>query len=158
MIIENVDEATFVMVADSLEGIDSLSVVDLAAHTDEEIEFFQVIDAQGKVTNWSDIGVITGFGFTVVFLVIAMLIVVFTNLPKLLNFQIKKKLKREGKLAEGAVVPVSGEVNAAIATSLMIFLNEQHDEESNVITIKRVARVYSPWSSKIYGLNNYFRS
>lgn len=29
---------------------------------------------------------------------------------------------------------------------------EMHDRESDVITINKVARVYSPWSSKIHGL------
>ena len=31
-------------------------------------------------------------------------------------------------------------------------LAEMHDRESDVITINKVARVYSPWSSKIHGL------
>lgn len=159
MIIENVEEATVVMVADSLEEIENQVVVDLSSQKDDFEEFFEIVDVQGDVSDWSQIGVITGVGYSVVFFVLALLIVVFTNLPKLLNLQIRKKLRREGKLNEGAVVlNVSGEVNAAIATALMIYLNEQHDEESNVITIKRVARIYSPWSSKIYGLNNYLSS
>ena len=35
---------------------------------------------------------------------------------------------------------------------MILFFDEMHDEESNVITIKRVRKTYSPWSSKIYGL------
>ncbi|HAH59495.1 MAG TPA: phage tail protein, partial [Bacteroidales bacterium] len=31
---------------------------------------------------------------------------------------------------------------------------ELHDHEDAVLTIKKVARTYSPWSSKIYGLRN----
>jgi len=41
--------------------------------------------------------------------------------------------------------------------ALHLFMNEMHDEESNVITIKRIERRYSPWNSKIYGLNNTIR-
>lgn len=154
MISENVDEATVVLTGDSLEGTENMEVVTLTSQVSETTAV-----SETPAIDWSQIGVIAGVGYIIVFLVLALLIVVFTNLPKLLNVQLRRKLKRAGKLTDNAmVVNVTGEVNAAIATALMIYLNEQHDEESNVITIKRVARVYSPWSSKIYGLNNYFRS
>jgi len=45
----------------------------------------------------------------------------------------------------------------AIAMALHLFYDEVHDNESNVITIKRIERRYSPWSSKIYGVNNNIR-
>jgi hypothetical protein len=45
----------------------------------------------------------------------------------------------------------------AIAMALHMFYDEAHDNESNVITIKRIERRYSPWSSKIYGINNNIR-
>jgi len=45
----------------------------------------------------------------------------------------------------------------AIAMALHFFYDEVHDDESNVITIKRIERRYSPWSSKIYGVNNNIR-
>ena len=45
----------------------------------------------------------------------------------------------------------------AIAMALHLFYDEVHDNESNVITIKRIERRYSPWSSKIYGINNTLR-
>jgi len=41
--------------------------------------------------------------------------------------------------------------------ALHLFYDEVHDDESNVITIKRIERRYSPWSSKIYGINNNIR-
>jgi hypothetical protein len=46
----------------------------------------------------------------------------------------------------------SGEINAAIAMALYLYSNEMHDQENPVITMIRVSRTYSPWSSKIYGL------
>lgn len=46
-------------------------------------------------------------------------------------------------------------VNAAIAMALYLHFNEMHDEESNVITIQRVSKTYSPWSSKIYNMRNF---
>lgn len=42
----------------------------------------------------------------------------------------------------------------AIAMALHMYYDEVHDDESNVITIKRIERRYSPWSSKIYGIHN----
>ena len=45
----------------------------------------------------------------------------------------------------------------AIAMALHLFYDEVHDDESNIITIKRIERRYSPWSSKIYGINNNVR-
>ncbi|WP_372775401.1 OadG family transporter subunit [Mangrovibacterium sp.] len=55
-----------------------------------------------------------------------------------------KPAKEEGQL--------SGEINAAIAMSLYLYQAELHDEENTVLTIKKVARTYSPWNSKIYTL------
>jgi hypothetical protein len=46
----------------------------------------------------------------------------------------------------------AGEVNAAIAMALYLYSSEMHDQENPVITMIRVSRTYSPWSSKIYGL------
>jgi hypothetical protein len=46
----------------------------------------------------------------------------------------------------------SGEVFAAIGMAMHEFQDESHDVENTVLTILRVARIYSPWSSKIYGL------
>ena len=45
----------------------------------------------------------------------------------------------------------------AISMALHLFFDVVHDNESNVITIKRIERRYSPWSSKIYGIDNYRR-
>lgn len=45
----------------------------------------------------------------------------------------------------------SGEVIAAIAAALVEHL-DAHDRESTILTINKVRRAYSPWSSKIYGL------
>ena len=41
---------------------------------------------------------------------------------------------------------------SAIALAVKLNKAEMHDRESDVITINKVARVYSPWSSKIHGL------
>lgn len=43
---------------------------------------------------------------------------------------------------------------AAIAMALYLYFNEMHDEESDIITVKRVSKTYSPWSSKLYSMRN----
>ncbi len=47
----------------------------------------------------------------------------------------------------------SGEVIAAIGMALRDHL-EAHDQESTILTINKVRRSYSPWSSKIYGMRH----
>lgn len=47
---------------------------------------------------------------------------------------------------------LSGEIAAAIGLALNMFEDEMHDHESTVLTINRISKVYSPWSSKLYGL------
>ena len=48
---------------------------------------------------------------------------------------------------------------AAIAMALYLF-KKVHDEESNILTIERKSRYYSPWSSKYYNMRkpiHYYR-
>ena len=106
---------------------------------------FQQIDPWG-------IGM-TVIGDVVVFLALLFLYIVFSNLTKLLNFNVKRLLRREGKIEEvKADLSISGEVNAAIAMAIHLYFAEIHDNENTVLTINKVSRTYSPWSSKIYGL------
>jgi hypothetical protein len=48
---------------------------------------------------------------------------------------------------------VNGEVAAAISMTLHLLNEEVHDVEHGKLTFGKAGRVYSPWSSKIYGLN-----
>ncbi len=48
----------------------------------------------------------------------------------------------------------TGEIAAAIATAIHLYLNEKHDTENAILTIKQARKLYSPWSSKIYGTQN----
>ncbi|WP_010662843.1 OadG family protein [Marinilabilia salmonicolor] len=107
--------------------------------------------------NWPQIWVITAVGYSVVFTALILLIFVFKFMPKVLNMQLKRRLKKEGKYVErteGDEPFIAGEVNAAIGTALSLYFSDLHDDESKIITIKRVERRYSPWSSKIYNINN----
>ena len=93
-------------------------------------------------------------GWLIVFAALVLLVIIFNQTPKLIYYNTRKKLRKQNKEAKVSddELHIAGEVSAAISTALYLFFDEMHDEESNVITIKRVRKVYSPWSSKIYGL------
>jgi len=50
----------------------------------------------------------------------------------------------------------TGEIDAAISMAIHLYLQEAHDIESNIITITRTSRPYSPWSSKIWNMRDLF--
>lgn len=95
-------------------------------------------------------------GILVVFGALIILYVLFSQLPKVINMNIRIKLRREGKYqcAEQDDLSVEGNVSAAISAAISLYYSDIHDEESNIITIKNISRKYSPWSSKIYGVQN----
>jgi len=102
---------------------------------------------------------ITVLGWFIVFVALVFLIGVFSTVPKLLNWGVKRSLRKKNKatakeISSDETHEISGETNAAIAMALHMYFNELHDEESNVITIKQVKKRYSPWSSKVYSFNN----
>jgi hypothetical protein len=96
---------------------------------------------------------------SVVFTALILLYVVFKNTRRIYSLNLKKMftIRKPGEEKQLATEDISGEVNAAIAMALYLYKNELHDYEETVLTIKKVARTYSPWSSKIYGLRNYPR-
>ena len=95
----------------------------------------------------------------VTFLALAILYLVFKQVGK---FHIKKKSENAVKAVEGtknsAKADTSGQVSAetyaAISMAIHMFMqeNEAHDFEDTILTINKVSRTYSPWSSKIYTL------
>ena len=58
--------------------------------------------------------------------------------------------KKEAK--EKVIGAESGEIFAAISLALHEYQDNVHDIEDTILTINRVKRNYSPWSSKIYTL------
>ncbi|MBI9034255.1 MAG: OadG family protein [Bacteroidales bacterium] len=95
-------------------------------------------------------------GYSVVFFALILLYFIYSSMPKVLNAMNKTKRKKEGKEECKACEDITGEVNAAISMALFMYFNELHDEESGEVTIKEVSKRYSPWSSKLYGMNKYY--
>jgi Na+-transporting methylmalonyl-CoA/oxaloacetate decarboxylase gamma subunit len=100
--------------------------------------------------------VIVGIG--IVFIALLLVYLFFRYiLTFILNFKLRSFARKKGidpAEVHTAKTIQSGEVNAAIAMALYSYFNELHDVESGVITIRRVSRNYSPWSSKLYNMNN----
>jgi hypothetical protein len=89
--------------------------------------------------------------FTIVFLFIVYKIwVSYFSKKGTSTVLVKEKEQKSGNaISEDKI---SGEVNAAIAMALYMYQNDLHDYENAVLTMQRVSRTYSPWSSKIYTL------
>ena len=100
-----------------------------------------------------------GIGMTitamaVVFLGLFLLYIIFKQIGKLSIAASKRNVE---KAVGSASVTAdagqeSGEIFAAIATALYEMSDDNHDIENTVLTIRKVRRAYSPWSSKLYGL------
>lgn len=97
----------------------------------------------------------TGYG--VVFFSLILLYFIFSIMPKVLDFRLKKQPDLEGHATHGAhhTPTQSGEVNAAIAMAISLYFSELHDQETAILTIKKAAKTYSPWNSKIYNVINF---
>ena len=71
--------------------------------------------------------------------------------------------KKNRATADTAVLPTiprnvmaGSEEFAAIAAVIHLYKSELRDEEITIMTINKIARAYSPWSSKIHFQNQYF--
>ena len=97
-------------------------------------------------------------GYLIVFAALTFFFATFYFLPKIIKMRIRKKhIQKNPECANKQVSEITGPTMAAISTALYMFLNEQHDNESYELTIKKISKRYSPWSSKIYSMNNLNR-
>lgn len=124
------------------------STNNLTLDSNEKIENFQKNDALG-------IGM-TVTAMTVVFLGLLLLFLIF----KLVGKTAIKMSNRRAQKAGVENIPAKGHteegaVFAAIATALYEVTEDVHDLENTVLTIHKVTRRYSPWSSKIYNMREF---
>ncbi len=115
------------------------------------------LDSNEKIDNFKEndsLGIgMTVTAMAVVFLGLFLLYIIFKQTGKLSI----AASKRNAQKAAGAAVAAnigeeSGEIFAAIGAALYEMSDDNHDIENTVLTIRKVQRAYSPWSSKIYGL------
>ena len=117
----------------------------LTLDSNEKIENFKMNDSLG-------IGM-TITAMAVVFLGLLLLFLIFKQVGKAAIAASKRNAQKAGATVSGDnAEQVSGEIFAAIATALYEMNDDNHDIENTVLTIRKVRRTYSPWSSKIYSL------
>ncbi len=115
--------------------------------TNEKIENFKENDADGVGMTVTAMGV--------VFLGLILLYLIFKLIGNsAVSMSRRRAMRASGLTKEQAkdVAHESGEIYAAIAMAIYEITEDTHDDENTVLTIKNVARNYSPWSSKIYTL------
>ena len=121
------------------------STNNLTLDSNEKIENFKTNDSLG-------IGM-TITAMAVVFLGLLLLFLIFKQVGKAAIAASKRNAQKAGAPVNvNTPDEVSGEVFAAIATALYEMSDDNHDIEHTVLTIRKVRRAYSPWSSKIYSL------
>ena len=105
--------------------------------------------------------VVTVGGFCIVITALVILFLIFTGFSKLVNHDFKKaKKEKKANEAPNTSTAAGWKVDDDLAMVIGLALalaKDVHDEESGLVTIQRVERRYSPWSSKIYGLNGLIR-
>lgn len=122
------------------------STNNLTLDTNEKLDNFKLNDPVG-------IGM-TLTAMAVVFLGLILLYLCFKGVG---NAAISASKRRAQKASGETIIgeegsDISGEVLAAISAALYELDEDVHDIENTVLTIQKVKRNYSPWSSKIYGL------
>ena len=105
-----------------------------------------------------------GIGISIICFVIVIIILIILYLAFYYLWKIKMpvaktkkiEIQKEGEDFKTVIIhneeEISGEVLAAIGTALHLYLLSMHDYENGIITIKKVTKAYSPWSSKLYNL------
>jgi sodium pump decarboxylase gamma subunit len=111
------------------------------------------------LASWGRTGfdsIIAGDGIMISIVGVIIVFVSLTIISLLIRLLKTLAAPRKKKEIESEEAPVrngvTGEVVAAIAIALQQHIFELHDDERTIITIKKVSRPYSPWSSKLYGM------
>ena len=104
--------------------------------------------------NWGNTWLITGVGFAMVFVVLVLLIFIMKGMGWFFTRDRKPKSATTVATSEPALDHAISdqEIAAAIITALKLYKSNLHDQESEMLTINRITRAYSPWNSKIHGL------
>ncbi len=118
---------------------------------------------QDKITKSQQIKELdsTGFGMAIVAMAVVFIALIFIffllkSFTLADKMSTKKKLKLEdAKIDEKPIespkksgTEETGEICAAIGMALHLYASQYHDEESEIVTINKTTRPYSPWSQK----------
>lgn len=117
--------------------------------TNVKVEMFRQLDKSGIVMTVMAMAIVFGalLVLSLCFYIISKIGEKVSKTNKIKSQGVEPKYVAKAELPKGD----SGEEIAAIVMALHEHLNT-HDQENTVLTINKVKRAYSPWSSKIYGL------
>ena len=102
---------------------------------------------------WPEMLMMALVGFLLVFVVLVLLIYVMRLMGWFFTRDRKPKVAAAGASEPALDHAISDqELAAAIITALKLYKSALHDQESEMLTINRITRAYSPWNSKIHGL------
>jgi Na+-transporting methylmalonyl-CoA/oxaloacetate decarboxylase gamma subunit len=120
-----------------------------------------------EIAKHDSIGVgLSVIAMTTVFFALIVISIVLMGFARALHSAQTKKVKKDipDKQERKEIIQefkaggnLSGEALAAISAAIHLYNEELHDEENTVLTIVKVEKRYSPWSSKIYGMNVFKR-
>lgn len=150
-----------VFVVDATKGFDNMTIKGSPSY--QYIKKKKADEMAEKDPSGAGLAIIAmGTVFLVLILITVILSVLFGKL--MVNIQNKKGRKQPDaamsdteKTTGKKTSDISGEEFAAIAAAIHLYNDEMHDEESTILTINKVAKAYSPWSSKLYNMNPYRR-
>jgi len=116
-------------------------------------ESFRKADPSGIILTLINI-IIVAIALTLLFFVFKYMGNYHTKAATRSKREKKKKVKKIEHIEPVAkdMDVISNDELAAIAIALYHYSKELHDNEELVLTMNKVSRAYSPWSSKIYGL------
>jgi len=143
---------------DASKGFENLSFKDAPVMHYEKPKKADVIKRQDPYGI-----IVTVISFTIVFFALILVVLVIMGSTKFLKRMDDKKSGKENanEVNENIVNIDSDDLSddqyAAIAAAIYMYESELHDEENTILTINKVAKVYSPWSSKLYNMNQYKR-
>mgnify|MGYP002553564343 CR=1 FL=1 len=115
-----------------------------------KMEKFEQHDSVGIGMSISAMSVVF-FGLILLYISFKIVGKISVNLSKR-NAMRAKGITDKKEAKEKLLGEAPGEVFAAISLALHEMQSDVHDVEDTVLTITRVKRSYSPWSSKIYTL------
>ncbi len=140
------EHISYVQTNQETEGLEATLESGTKSGLSKKVKHFQENDPWG-------IGM-TLTAMSVVFVGLLLLFVIFKQVGKTaVSISRRKAVKASGgDRSSGSGELVSGAVVAAISAALYEMNEDVHDWENTVLTIQKVTRNYSPWSSKIYEL------
>ncbi len=139
------------------DGFGVWQVSELATPNSTNELFETHVTAGEKFVKFDPYGIVMALiAMTVVFSALFVLYRLFKLMARVVQKPIRIRFTKPKQLTaeatERQVNEIPGEVFAAISAALFFYETEKHDQESTILTIERVSRRYSPWSSKIYTL------